>query len=111
MSFKNRRSFLAAAVLFCATALPQVSKAEAVKRQPTAASQIFVRTELYFGTNMPNGDVSDAETDGMSTRTPEGWRMLSGTNFGSKPTASPGSTKASDCEGVRGANAAVFVSL
>jgi Protein of unknown function (DUF3574) len=61
MSLKNRRSFLAGAVLLCATAFPQVSRSEAVKGQPATAPQVFVRTELYFGTNMSNGEVSDEE--------------------------------------------------
>src|SRR6185295_2556512 len=59
MNIPSRRCFLATAALFL-TLLPSASAAETVKR-PTAAAEVWVRTELYFGTNKQNGEVTDAE--------------------------------------------------
>ena len=78
---RSRRSFLTTAALFL-TFLPQVSATESVKR-PTAAAEVWVRTELYFGTSKLNGEVTDAEfssfVDSEVTRLfPDGLTLLTG---------------------------------
>jgi len=84
MSFSvktGRRGFLAALALVFA-ALPQTSTAaEDFKRQ--ASSEVWVRTELFFGTNMAGGEVSDADftsfvDNEVTTRFPDGLTHLVG---------------------------------
>ena len=81
MNFPSRRRFLATAALLV-TLLPGASAAETVKRR-TAAAEVWVRTELYFGTNKPGGEVTDAEfssfVDGDVSRLfPDGLTLLTG---------------------------------
>ena len=60
MSIANRRHFLGAAALML-TLLPSASADERLSR-PSAGAEVWVRTELYFGTNKSNGTVvSDAD--------------------------------------------------
>lgn len=86
MSFFNkndasRRHFLRAATLFPAL-LPQLSAEERVNR-PKAAAEVWARTELYFGTNKRDGEVSDAEFANfvdleVTKRFPDGLTLLTG---------------------------------
>ena len=77
----NRRAFLATAgPVF--TLFPGASGVEAAKR-PTGDTEVWVRTELYFGSNHPNGEVTDAQfrgfVDSEVTRLfPEGFTILTG---------------------------------
>ena len=60
--FKNnssRRGFLGAAALL-STSTPRLVAEELIKR-PTAAAEIWARTELYFGTNKLQAEVTDSE--------------------------------------------------
>ena len=82
MIIKNRRRFLGIAALFVAL-LPQASAEEAIKR-PTAAAEVWVRTELFFGTNKPTGGpVTDLQflifvDTQVTKRFPDGLTLLSG---------------------------------
>ena len=81
MNFAGRRRFLATAALLL-TMLPGTSQGESVNRRP-AAAEVWVRTELYFGTNKPNGEVTDDEfnsfVDSEVTRLfPDGLTLLTG---------------------------------
>jgi uncharacterized protein DUF3574 len=82
--FKNnagRRQFLGTAALLF-TLLPQLAAEERIKK-PTAAAEVWARTELYFGTNKLRGEVTDSEfatfVDAEVTkRFPEGLTLLTG---------------------------------
>lgn len=82
--FKNnssRRGFLGAAALL-STGTPRLVAEELIKR-PTAAAEIWARTELYFGTNKLQAEVTDSEfatfVDAEVTkRFPEGLTLLTG---------------------------------
>jgi hypothetical protein len=81
MYIAGRRCFLTFTALFVAL-LPQATAAETVRR-PTAAAEVWVRTELYFGTNKITGEVTDAEfssfVDTEVTRLfPDGLTLLTG---------------------------------
>lgn len=82
MKLMTRKSFLAAAAL-CLMWLPgAVLGAEAVKRR-SANAEVWVRTELYFGTSKASGEVTDAEfagfVDAEVTRLfPDGLTLLTG---------------------------------
>lgn len=77
-----RRSFLATAAFFLLL-IPNASGADAPRR-PTSTSEVWVRTELYFGTNKPdNTQVTDAEFNAfvdqqVTTRFPDGLTLLTG---------------------------------
>ena len=81
MSF-TRRALLAAAVAL-GTLIPPAAGAAAPKR-PTAASEVWVRTELYFGTNRSDGaPVTEAEFSDfvgrkLTDRFPDGLTLLTG---------------------------------
>jgi hypothetical protein len=82
MKFVNRRTFLATSALWLALQSP-VLGAEPVKRPKSSAAEVWGRTELYFGTNKPAGEVTDAEfaqfVDTEVTRLfPDGLTLLSG---------------------------------
>lgn len=78
----TRRSLLTALVAL-GTLVPHMIAAESPKR-PTSASEVWVRTELYFGTNKPNNQpVSEAEFGAfvekeVSERFPDGLTLLTG---------------------------------
>ena len=80
MSFTRRA--LLAAVVALGTLVPPAS-ATAPKR-PTAASEVWVRTELYFGTNRSDGaPVTEAEFSDfvgreVTDRFPDGLTLLTG---------------------------------
>lgn len=57
MNIQSRRRFLAAAPFLAL--LPGMRAAETAR--PTAAAEVWARTELYFGTNKLNGEVTDDE--------------------------------------------------
>jgi hypothetical protein len=82
MSIANRRHFLGAAALMLSL-LPSASAEERLTR-PTTGAEVWVRTELYFGTNKSNGSVvSDADfatfVDAEVTkRFPDGLTLLTG---------------------------------
>ncbi len=81
MNIVSRRHLLGFSALFLAL-LPQVRADERVKR-PTAAVEVWARTELYFGTNKPNGEVTDSEFRNfvdleVTKRFPDGLTLLSG---------------------------------
>jgi hypothetical protein len=82
MSFDSRRCFIATTALFL-TLLP-ASGAEPVKRPRAANPEVWARTELYFGTNKPNGEVvTDAEFAGFVDKEvtrlfPDGLTLLTG---------------------------------
>jgi hypothetical protein len=63
--------------------LPAASAAERPKR-PTTAAEVWVRTELYFGTNKPNNEqVTEAELNNfveqvVTERFPDGLTLLTG---------------------------------
>jgi hypothetical protein len=80
MYITGRRRFLAAAALVLL--LPQISAAKTASR-PTTAAEVWVRTELYFGTNKTSGEVTDAEftmlVDSEVTQLfPDGLTLLTG---------------------------------
>lgn len=84
MKLTNRRGLLAAAALMLSL-FPGASPAEAAKRRSgvNAASEVWVRTELYFGTNKANGEVTDAEFSAFMDSTvsplfPDGLTLLTG---------------------------------
>lgn len=61
---------------------PISAGAETVQR-PTAAAEVWARTELYFGTNQPEGEVSDTEfarftETEVTPRFPDGLTLLTG---------------------------------
>jgi hypothetical protein len=63
-------------------ATPQNTPATRRRRRPLA-QEIWVRTELYFGTNRPGGEVSDLEFAGfmdceITPRFPDGLTLLTG---------------------------------
>jgi hypothetical protein len=78
----TRRTLLTAIVAI-GTFLPPVAAAGPPKR-PTAASEVWVRTELYFGTNKPdNQPVTEAEFSDfvereVTERFPDGLTLLTG---------------------------------
>jgi hypothetical protein len=78
----TRRGLLASAAAFAAQ-LSVARAAEPVKR-PTAAPEVWARTELYFGTNRTNGlPVTDPEFNGfveqvISLHFPDGLTHLTG---------------------------------
>lgn len=81
----TRRSFLAAeALLLTQLAAPARSAATETARPQAVAPEVWVRTELYFGTGKPGGgEVSDAEfnffVDTEVTRLfPDGLTVLTG---------------------------------
>ena len=81
MSFKGRRRFLATAALLLTTLVPQVSGGDKAKQR--AAADVWVRTELYFGTNKTNGEVTDAEFSSfvdseVTPLFPDGLTLLTG---------------------------------
>jgi hypothetical protein len=81
MSIYDRRSFLATAALFLSL-LPQASAEETIKR-PTSNAEVWVRTELYFGTNKPGGQVTDLQflifvDTQVTKRFPDGLTLLTG---------------------------------
>jgi hypothetical protein len=81
MKTLSRRGWLRLAA-FVMALVPSVSAAETVKR-PTAAAGVWSRTELYFGTNRPGGQVSDEEFAGfvdreVTPRFPDGLTLLTG---------------------------------
>ena len=81
MSINNRRSFLGTVALFLAL-LPQASAEEQIKR-PTAAAEVWIRTELFFGTNKPGGPVTDLQflifvDTQVTKRFPDGLTLLTG---------------------------------
>ena len=82
MIFASRRRFLAAAALMF-TLIPGASAAEPAKKRTVAAAEVWARTELYFGTNRSNGEVSDAEFTSfmdseVTPRFPDGLTLLTG---------------------------------
>src|SRR5688572_33296204 len=83
MNICDRRQFLATAALFVAL-LPQASAEEAIKRPTAAAAEVWVRTELFFGTNKPaGGPVTDLQflifvDTQVTKRFPDGLTLLSG---------------------------------
>jgi hypothetical protein len=83
MSSSGRRLFLVAAALSLLTVFPVPSAAQRPVKRQTAAVEVWVRTELYFGTSMANGEVSDAQfsnfVDSEVTRLfPDGLTLLTG---------------------------------
>jgi hypothetical protein len=83
MKVFNRRHVLAMAALFL-SAVPGAAAAEAEIKRPTAASEVWTRTELYFGTNKANGQPVTEEdfrlfVDAYVTPLfPDGLTLLSG---------------------------------
>jgi hypothetical protein len=81
MSFR-RRDLLQGAALF-AGALPALAEGAPTPR-PTTAAEVWVRTELYFGTDRAGGTpVTDAEFNDflareVTERFPDGLTLLSG---------------------------------
>lgn len=81
MSF-TRRSLLAAGGMLGALA-PKIHAA-AVPNRPTAGGAVWVRTELYFGTNRPNnqvvtdGEFRDFVEKEVTARFPDGLTLLDG---------------------------------
>jgi len=76
----GRRSFLTAAAFFL-TLLPQSFGAETARRP--AAAEVWVRTEVYFGSNKPHGEVTDAEFNSfidseVTPLFPDGLTLLTG---------------------------------
>jgi hypothetical protein len=73
-----------ALLLTVASLVPMHSSAAETRfPRPTAAQEIWARTELYFGTNKDVGQVSDAEFAGfvdskITPRFPEGLTLLTG---------------------------------
>ena len=82
MNIVSRRKFLAMVALLFAL-IPQLSAEERVKR-PTAAAEVWGRTELYFGTNISTGgEVTDDQFNNFvateaTKRFPDGLTVLSG---------------------------------
>ena len=82
MKQSTRRFVLTTAVL-CLGLAPAAVAAETIKR-PTAASEVWVRTELYFGTNKSNNQqVTEAEFTSfvdaqVTSRFPDGLTLLTG---------------------------------
>jgi hypothetical protein len=81
MKIANRRHFLEIATLLF-TLIPQASAEERLEC-PVAAAEVWVRTELYFGTSKPNGEVTDAEfatfvDSEVTKRFPDGLTLLTG---------------------------------
>jgi hypothetical protein len=81
MSMASRRRFLAIATLLFKP-FSQVS-AEESPRRPVTAAEVWVRTELYFGTSKIKGEVTDAEFGGfvdseVTRRFPDGLTLLTG---------------------------------
>ena len=79
---KFPRRYLFSAALFLA-AFPQPSVAESNVKRRTATPEVWVRTELYFGTNKADGSVTDAEfssfVDSQVTKLfPDGLTVLAG---------------------------------
>lgn len=77
----SRRRFFGTAASFAAM-LPALSAAEGPVR-PTAAAEVWVRTELYFGTNKPDGEVTDDEfrnfvDSEVTALFPDGLTLLTG---------------------------------
>jgi hypothetical protein len=77
----GRRRWLGVAIL---GATLSVARAADSPVRPTAASEVWARTELYFGTNKPNNQpVTDTEFDGflereVTPRFPDGLTLLTG---------------------------------
>lgn len=81
MRFYSRAAFLAFVAL-AGTLFPTRVAAETIHR-PTAAAEVWARTELYFGTSRPGGEVSDTEFAGfvdaeVTPRFPDGLTLLTG---------------------------------
>lgn len=82
MSLIKRRRFVAIAGLALAAAFPRPSQADGVKRGAPGA-EIWIRTELYFGTNRDGGVVSDTDFDNfvdaeVTPLFPDGLTLLTG---------------------------------
>jgi hypothetical protein len=77
----SRRYWIAKAALLL-TALPAAA-AESPMQRPTAAAEVWQRTELYFGTDKAIGAVTDAEfrtfvDTEVTKRFPDGLTVLTG---------------------------------
>lgn len=82
MTITRRRSFLAAEAMLLAL-VPRTGAAAKPVHRPTSSAEVWARTELYFGTNRPGGEVSDAEFGSfidaeVTTRFPDGLTLLTG---------------------------------
>jgi len=80
----QRLAYRAAALVLVINSLctARVEAAEPGARRPSA-SEILVRTELYFGSNRPGGEVTDAEFSNfmdreITPRFPDGLTLLTG---------------------------------
>lgn len=81
MSFTRR--FLLSAIVVFGTSIQSVNAADPPRR-PTATTEVWVRTELYFGTNRSNGQpITEMEFDKfieteVTPRFPDGLTLLTG---------------------------------
>jgi hypothetical protein len=77
----NRRTLLAS-LGFASLTAAQIRPAPASRRRPRV-QEVWLRTELYFGTSRPGGEVTDEDFAGfldceITPRFPDGLTLLSG---------------------------------
>ncbi len=78
----TRRNFLATEAILLAL-LPRYGAAAEPARRPVSTGEVWARTELFFGTSRPGGEVSDNEfaafiDNEVTPRFPDGLTLLTG---------------------------------
>lgn len=79
----NRRTWIAGLAAIPTLFRPAAAAVTAAHRRRPPRQELWLRTELYFGTSKPGGEVSDEDFGGfvdseITTRFPDGLTILSG---------------------------------
>lgn len=82
MKNTTRRGFLAAQAVTMGAAARPAAAASPIKR-PRSSAEVWARTELYFGTSKPGGEITDEEfaafiDSEVTSRFPDGLTLLTG---------------------------------